>query len=70
MDKFTYISNADPVVIDQMYQSYKENPTSIDISWQKFFEGFDFSLAKYGENDGYTKTGEAFWKRKYKCALS
>jgi 2-oxoglutarate dehydrogenase E1 component len=59
MEKFTYISNADPVVIDQMYQSYKENPTSIDISWQKFFEGFDFSLAKYGENDGYTKTGEA-----------
>jgi len=59
MDKFTYISNADPVVIDQMYQSYKENPTSIDISWQKFFEGFDFSLARYGENDGATKTSEA-----------
>jgi 2-oxoglutarate dehydrogenase E1 component len=56
MDKFTYIANADPVVIDQMYQAYRENPESIDISWQKFFEGFDFSLAKYGENDGYTKT--------------
>ncbi len=55
MDKFTYIANADPVVIDQLYQSYLQNPESIDVSWKKFFEGFDFSLAKYGENNGYTK---------------
>jgi len=57
MDKFTYIANADPVVIERMYQAYKEQPDSIDISWQKFFEGFDFSLAKYGESDGFTKSG-------------
>lgn len=55
MDKFSYIANADPVVIDQLYQSYLQNPESVDLSWKKFFEGFDFSLAKYGENNGYTK---------------
>jgi 2-oxoglutarate dehydrogenase E1 component len=59
MDKFSYIANADPVVIDQLYQSYIENPESVDISWKKFFEGFDFSLAKYGENNGFTKGSDA-----------
>ncbi|MBC7391031.1 MAG: 2-oxoglutarate dehydrogenase E1 component, partial [Opitutaceae bacterium] len=67
MDKFSYIANADPTVIDQMYQSYLADPKSIDLSWQKFFEGFDFSLAKYGENNGYKKetpsvTGDALEK--------
>ena len=57
MDKFSYIANADPAVIDQMYQSYQADPKSIDHSWQKFFEGFDFSLAKYGENNGVKKEG-------------
>ncbi|UXP33129.1 2-oxoglutarate dehydrogenase E1 component [Reichenbachiella agarivorans] len=50
MDKFTYIANAHTNVIDDMYQSYKENPESVDITWQRFFEGYDFSLAKFGEN--------------------
>ncbi len=67
MDKFSYIANADPTVIDQMYQSYLVDPKSIDLSWQKFFEGFDFSLAKYGENNGFKKespsvTGDALEK--------
>lgn len=55
MDQFSFIANADPITIDNLYQSYKENPESVDFTWQKFFEGFDFSLAKYGENNGYTK---------------
>ncbi|WP_109832547.1 2-oxoglutarate dehydrogenase E1 component [Reichenbachiella versicolor] len=50
MDKFSYIANADVSAIDDMYQSYKEDPQSVDITWQRFFEGYEFSLAKYGEN--------------------
>jgi len=50
MDKYSYISNAHTDYIDGLYQSYRENPESVDLTWQKFFEGFDFSLAKYGEN--------------------
>ncbi|MBC7746024.1 MAG: 2-oxoglutarate dehydrogenase E1 component [Flavobacterium sp.] len=42
MDKLSYISNADPAYIESLYQSYKENNTSVDFGWQKFFEGFDF----------------------------
>jgi 2-oxoglutarate dehydrogenase E1 component len=43
MDKFSYLSNADPVVIDQYYQLYHENPDQLDLGWRKFFEGFEFA---------------------------
>ena len=42
MDNLSYLSNADSAYIDSLYQSYKEDPNSIDFGWQKFFEGFDF----------------------------
>ncbi len=42
MDNLSYISNANSAYIDSLYQSYKENPDSVDFGWQKFFEGFDF----------------------------
>ncbi len=50
MDKYSYVGNADVSHIEALYQSYKEDPANVDISWQKFFEGFEFSQAKYGEN--------------------
>lgn len=50
MDKYSYIANAHSGVIDDMYQSYKADPNSVDVSWQRFFEGFEFSLQKYGED--------------------
>ena len=50
MDKYSYIANAHGNYIDELYQSYKSNPESVDSSWQKFFEGFEFSLQKYGED--------------------
>jgi 2-oxoglutarate dehydrogenase E1 component len=43
MDAYTYIANADAAYIDELYQQYRQNPGSVDESWQKFFEGFDFS---------------------------
>ena len=43
MDKYSYISNADVGYIDSLYQSYKEDSDSVDESWKKFFEGFEFS---------------------------
>jgi 2-oxoglutarate dehydrogenase E1 component len=42
MNKLSYLSNANSAYIDSLYQSYKEDPDSIDFGWQKFFEGFDF----------------------------
>ncbi|HTN21035.1 MAG TPA: 2-oxoglutarate dehydrogenase E1 component [Pelobium sp.] len=42
MDSLSYLSNADSAYIDSLYQSYKEDPQTVDFGWQKFFEGFDF----------------------------
>ncbi|MFZ6010521.1 MAG: 2-oxoglutarate dehydrogenase E1 component [Bacteroidota bacterium] len=50
MDKYSYISNADVGYLDQLYQTYKKDPNSVDVTWQKFFEGYDFSQQRFGEN--------------------
>lgn len=43
MDNYSYIANAHGEYIDQMYADYKKDPESVDITWQRFFEGFEFS---------------------------
>ena len=50
MDRYSYIANAHGSYLDELYADFKKDPTSVDESWQKFFEGFEFSLQKYGEN--------------------
>ena len=42
MNKFNYTSNSDISFIDDLYSRYKVDPTSVDFTWQKFFEGFEF----------------------------
>lgn len=54
MDKYSYVANAHSTYIDALYKDYKSDSQSVDETWQKFFEGFDFAIAKYGE-DGAVK---------------
>jgi 2-oxoglutarate dehydrogenase E1 component len=56
MDKYTYIANAHGNYIEELYQSYKNDPQSVDESWQKFFEGFEFSQKDFGGNGQETET--------------
>ncbi|MCC5930664.1 MAG: 2-oxoglutarate dehydrogenase E1 component [Cyclobacteriaceae bacterium] len=49
MDKYSYISNADTGYIDELYKAYRENPESVDLSWRRFFEGFDFHSQNNGD---------------------
>lgn len=57
MDKYSYISNADVGYLDQLFQNYKNDPSSVDSTWQKFFEGYEFSLQRFGENGGVVEDG-------------
>jgi len=57
MDKYSYISNADVGYLDRLYQNYKQDPSSVDVTWQKFFEGYEFSQQRYGDN-GHVTTRE------------
>jgi len=54
MDKFSYISNAHVAYIDELYQDYKKDPESVEPSWKSFFDGFDFAIAKFGEEENGT----------------
>lgn len=44
MSSVSYISNAHPDYIEQLYQDFTVNPESVDAEWKKFFEGFDFAV--------------------------
>lgn len=47
MDKISYIANAEPAAIENLYKAYKVDPESVDLSWKKFFEGFEFAQTNY-----------------------
>jgi 2-oxoglutarate dehydrogenase E1 component len=47
MDKISYIGNADVNAIEYLYKSYQTDNNSVDIAWQKFFEGFEFAQTNY-----------------------
>ncbi|GAB3962290.1 2-oxoglutarate dehydrogenase E1 component [Spirosoma harenae] len=55
MDQYSYIANSDAAYVDQLYQSFKQDPQSVDESWQQFFKGFEFSLT-YGESADLSHT--------------
>lgn len=50
MDKFSYIANADPEYIENLYENFKSNPESIDAGWKQFFDGFDFAQTGFNKN--------------------
>ena len=56
MDTNTYLSNAEISAFDDLYQQYQENPDSVDPTWRKFFEGFEFSRTSY---TGKSSIGES-----------
>ena len=47
MDKFSYLGNADISVIEKQYKLFLENPDSVEESWKKFFEGFEFARKNF-----------------------
>ncbi len=51
MDKFSYLGGADVAQIDDLYKQFRKDPTSVDESWSKFFEGFDFARVNFNESD-------------------
>jgi len=52
MDKFSWLNNADPAIIEELYQSFRTNPKSVEESWRKFFEGFEFARTDYSKSTG------------------
>jgi 2-oxoglutarate dehydrogenase E1 component len=63
MDRLTYLNSGNAAYIDSLYESYKQDPESVDFGWQKFFEGFDFGKAAEGNTlAGAPESSEHFLK--------
>lgn len=50
MEKLSFLGNADINTISQMYDSYLQDPDSVDQGWKRFFEGFEFARQHNGGN--------------------
>ncbi len=58
MSDYSFISNAHPGYIEEMYQKYKSDPQSVDGGWATFFKGFEFASGTNGGSNG-GKNGSA-----------
>jgi len=47
MDNYNFLNSTDPVVIEALYQKFKEHPESVEKGWRQFFEGFEFAQNTY-----------------------
>jgi len=60
MDKYTYLANATPEYLENLYRDFKNKPDSVDPEFRKFFEGFDFAQINYNGKSTTASTDE--WK--------
>jgi 2-oxoglutarate dehydrogenase E1 component len=51
MDNFSFIGNASPEAVEELYRQYKKDPESVDESYRAFFSGFDFAFKNYDTSD-------------------
>lgn len=51
MDRFSFLNAAHTEFFAQLYDQYIENPDSVEPSWRSFFQGFDFGMATYNEEN-------------------
>lgn len=49
MDRFSFLNAAHSQLIEDLYQQYLQYPDSLEPSWKAFFQGFDFALENYAE---------------------
>lgn len=50
MSDYSYVFNAHPEFIEEMYKKYLDNAESVDSGWRLFFEGFEFGDQKSDSN--------------------
>ncbi|MEL6594034.1 MAG: thiamine pyrophosphate-dependent enzyme, partial [Bacteroidota bacterium] len=48
-ERLAFLSNTSPEYIDQLYRDFQHDPESVPEQWRRFFDGFDFATAQYGE---------------------
>lgn len=60
MDRLSFLGNADIATIDAMYKQYISDPSTLDATWQHFFEGFEFARTNFEEGAASPLVGKEF----------
>ena len=55
MDRFSFLNAAHTEFFADLYEQYLQNPDSVEPSWRAFFQGFDFGLTSYNEENAVTE---------------
>jgi 2-oxoglutarate dehydrogenase E1 component len=56
MDKFSSVGNQELAAIEDLYQTYLENPKLVDESWQQFFAGFELARTNFQQKPEVIKS--------------
>ena len=56
MDRFSFLNAAHSEFFAQLYDQYLENPDSVEPSWRSFFQGFDFGMTTYNDENSIIET--------------
>jgi len=51
MDRFSFLNAAHTEFFAQLYDQYLQNPDSVEPSWRAFFQGFDFGMTTFNEEN-------------------
>ena len=53
MSNYSYLSNANPAFIEDIYQKYLKDPESVEEKWQWFFQGYDLYESSKLKEDNF-----------------
>jgi 2-oxoglutarate dehydrogenase E1 component len=51
MDRFSFLNAAHSQFFADLYEQYTQNPDGVEPSWRAFFQGFDFGMETYNEEN-------------------
>ena len=51
MDDLSFLSNLEIDSVESLYREYKKDPGSVEESWKKFFQGFEFAQKIYSDKE-------------------
>ncbi|MEZ4983903.1 MAG: hypothetical protein R2795_02505 [Saprospiraceae bacterium] len=57
MTDFSFIANAHPSYIENLYEQYQADPANVEQSWAAFFKGFEFASESNGHASGTVSAG-------------
>jgi 2-oxoglutarate dehydrogenase E1 component len=66
MSDYSFIANAHPGFIAEMYDKYSIDPLSVEESWRTFFKGFDYA----NHSNGHAQSGTSAFNPNELKALS